>query len=96
MAASNCQCPNCDVARAHPPNRCRRRAKWFISYHSVDRCKELLPREVNVCKPCFDAHVSLAKRTIAWGMEGVRETSCQGCNAPLVRLSSIIREVGKP
>lgn len=96
MAASKCQCPNCDADRAHKPNRCRRKAKWFIKYHAIDLCKETPAREVNLCQPCFDAHVDLAKRTIAWGMEGHRSTSCQGCNAPLVRMSSIIREVGKP
>lgn len=90
-----CQCPNCDAEAAHEPSKCRRKAKWYIEYHAIDRCTDVDPRQVNVCQTCFDAHVNLAKRTIGWAFEGVRSTICSGCWQPLVRLSSILRDVGK-
>lgn len=86
----------CDMERAHRARKCRRKAKWFIKFHAVDLCNSTPPREINVCKQCFAAHIALAERTIASGFRGDRSTLCQGCLIPLVRLSSIVNEVGRP
>lgn len=95
VESHKCQCPNCDSETAHKPNRCRRKPRWYLEVHAVDICKDVPDRCANVCQACFDAHVHLAKRTIAAGMNGIRSPLCQGCYAPMTRLYSIIREVGK-
>jgi hypothetical protein len=66
-----------------------------LEYHAIDICNDVRACTANVCQQCFDAHVNLAKRTIAAGLEGVRSPLCQGCHYPMARLSTIIREVGK-
>lgn len=48
-----------------------------------------------MCGQCFDAHIGVAKRVIAGGMEGLRALMCMGCHAPITRLSAIIRDVAK-
>lgn len=90
-----CECLNCDTERSHTPNQCRRKARWFLEYHAVDLCVDNEPLRSSMCAPCFDAHVALANRTIQWGFEGYRSLFCQGCTRPLVRLSAIIRDVGR-
>ncbi|MBF4194579.1 hypothetical protein MHAEM_21176 [Mycolicibacterium phlei] len=52
-------------------------------------------RKIAVCQQCFDAHVALAAKLIDWGMHDVRDPSCKTCHQPIVRLSSIIKEVGR-
>ena len=90
-----CGCPGCDAPTKHKPDRCRRKAKWYLEVHCIDNCDTAEPRQMLVCQQCFESWVSLAVTVVAWGMAGHRSTTCLGCDAPLVRISNVIRDVGK-
>lgn len=91
---SRCSCLGCEAETPHK-NKCRRKPRWYIDVHQVDKCTTAAPVRINVCQQCFDSHIDLAIRTIDDGMAGGRSTFCGDCNRPLVRLSAIIRDVGK-
>lgn len=91
----SCECLRCDAKNIHPASKCRRKPKWFIEYHAVDKCKDTAPRKMDLCHACFDAHIERANTIIAWGMKGLRSPLCGGCHYPMTRLSSIVRDVGR-
>lgn len=88
-----CQCGTCDAKTPHNDKACRRKGKWLVEIHAVDDCDSDPTDDLIMCQQCFDSLVNLTKRIIAWGMEGVRSPLCQSCWTPLVRTSSIIRNV---
>lgn len=88
-----CECTGCDTP--HIPLECPNEPVWKIEIHPVDNCQKLSQLEGVACQVCVDSYYARAAKLVAWGHEGARPQSCQGCLRPVTRISHVILNVEK-
>lgn len=61
----------------------------------MDHCEQFTASRGYVCNDCFQAVIDHCNRLVLWAISELRPAFCQGCNAPVERLSDVIKDVVK-
>lgn len=93
MSGPPCQCTGCGLP--HLANACPLEAAWYVDVHPVDMCQQVEFKRGYVCVECFKNVVDYCNRIVLWAISEFRPAACDGCGAPVERLSDVIKDVVK-
>lgn len=92
-----CGCLVCQSMHRHKPGECEHPGEWYVSMHLIDSCQSVEGgfTAAVVCVHCFKSLVASAEAVLSWAKLGIRRSYCNGCEAPLVRLSNVVLDVAR-